>query len=181
MNNLEEKIVNISTLIENQFPSFVSETNRKFISFLSSYYESQETKYQPLDLVTNLLDYYNIGYFTSGQLIDSTKLTSSINSSVTTISVSSTNGFPETNGYIQIGTEIIFYRTKTSTQFVDCVRGTSAFLVETIPVSQVVYTNSVSTNHVENDTVLNLAYTFTEEFLRRIKSEIAPNIPENLV
>jgi hypothetical protein len=181
MNNLEEKIVNISTLIENQFPSFVSETNRKFISFLSSYYESQETKYQPLDLVTNLLDYYNIGYFTSGQLIESTKLISNINSNINTIGVSSTDGFPETNGYIQIGSEIVFYRTKTPTQFVDCVRGTSAFLVETIPLSQVVYTNSVSTNHNENDTVLNLAYTFTEEFLRRIKSEIAPNIPENLV
>ena len=52
MNSLKEKIVDISTLIERQLPSFVSEQNPKFISFLSSYYESQETKYGYLDIWT---------------------------------------------------------------------------------------------------------------------------------
>ncbi len=181
MNHLEEKIVNLSTLIESQFPSFVREASPKFISFLSSYYESQEVKYQPLDIIKNILDYYNVSYFSKIELTENTKLTSNINNSVTTITVESTNGFPVSNGYIRINDEIIFYRTKTDTQFLNCVRGTAAFLVETIPLSQVVYTSSKSSSHDQNDIVENLAYTFTEEFFRRIKSEIAPNIPENLV
>jgi len=181
MNHLEEKIVNLSTLIESQFPSFVREASPKFISFLSSYYESQEVKYQPLDIVKNILDYYNISYFSKLELSESTKLTANISDTASTITVEDTSGFPVSNGYIRINQEIIFYKTKTSTQFLNCIRGTSAFLVETIPVSQVVYTSSASSIHNQNDVVENLAYTFTEEFFRRIKSEIAPNIPENLV
>ena len=88
MNNLKEKIVNISSLIEKQLPNFVSEDNPKFISFLNSYYESQEVKYGSLDLVSNLIDYYNIGYYNVNTLIEHTTLTSNITDISTTISVS---------------------------------------------------------------------------------------------
>ena len=63
MKYLEEKTSNVSILVENQFPSFVRENNSKFIEFISSYYESQENKYNSLDVASNLIDYYNIGYY----------------------------------------------------------------------------------------------------------------------
>ena len=149
MNSLKEKIVDISTLIENQLPSFVIETNPKFVSFLSSYYESQESRYGYLDIVKNFIEYYNIGYYHPSKLIESTLLSATISASDTTISVDSTIGFPEKNGYISIDDEIIFYRTKTQTQFVDCVRATSAFVLESSPFNQIAYnTGSIAEQHL---------------------------------
>ena len=69
--------------------------------FLNSYYESQETKYNSLDLVKNFIEYYNIGSYTSNSLIQSTKLSQELLSSQTTITVDSTLGFPEQNGYLK--------------------------------------------------------------------------------
>ena len=97
---LEEKTSNVSTLIEDQFPIYVQENNPKFIKFLTSYYESQEGQYQPLDIVSNLVEYYNIGYYRPGRLIESNKLSAALTDSATTIDVISTVGFPKKNGYI---------------------------------------------------------------------------------
>ena len=79
MKYLEEKTSNVSILVENQFPQFVKETNAKFLNFVSGYYESQEGKYQPLDIAANLVEYYNIGHYRSTTLIKSTKLNESSN------------------------------------------------------------------------------------------------------
>lgn len=189
MRNLEEKLVNLSTLVGSQFPTFVSQTNQKFIGFLSSYYESLETKYQPLDIIKNLIEYYNIKNYTATDLVSGTKLTASVDLDDTVLQVESTKGFPDTNGYIKINGEIIFYRTKTLTTFNGCVRGTSAFVLETVPSTNVILTNSevnLNTNttvhsHDIGDVVDNIAYTFTAEFLRRITAELSPDLPQNLV
>jgi hypothetical protein len=181
MNSLKEKIVNISSLIEKQLPNFVSQDNPKFISFLNSYYESQETKYNSLDLVTNLINYYNIGSYTLASLTQYTNLQSHLTDSSDIITVISTKGFPDKNGYLSIDGEIIFYKEKTATQFIDCVRGTSAFVFESVPYNQVVYKQgSVAVSHAGGSQVVNIAYYFTQEFLKRIKSEISPILPEVL-
>jgi hypothetical protein len=181
MTSIKEKVANISSLIEKQLPDFVVEDNPKFISFLSSYYESQEIKYNSLDLISNLIDYYNIGSYSINDLTQYTNLQSEIANTSDTITVISTHGFPSKNGYISINGEIIFYKEKTNTEFLNCVRGTSAFIFESIPYSQVVYKQgSVASSHIKNSQVVNIAYYFTQEFLRRIKSEISPNLPEVL-
>lgn len=181
MNSLKEKIVDISTLIERQLPSFVAEQNPKFISFLSSYYQSQETKYGYLDIIKNFIEYYNIGYYSPDKLIEFTKLSSTISSSSTTITVDSTIGFPDKNGYVLIDEEFIFYKSKTKTQFLNCVRGTSAFVLENTSYDQITYkTGSEPLAHSSGVNVTNIGYNFVQEFLRRIKAEISPTIPENL-
>lgn len=181
MRYLEEKRSSVSLLIENQFPSFLKDSNSKFLKFLESYYESLENSYQPLDIVSNLIQYYNIGYYRSNQLVEKTTITSNLLKTDTTITVSSTLGFPLTNGYIKIDDEIIFYKEKTETQFLDCVRGTSALVLENIPQSQVILVNSTTEEHASGTDVINVAYTYSSEFFRRIKSEIANLIPEKLI
>lgn len=177
---LEEKTSNVSILIENQFPSYVQENNQKFLQFLASYYESQENKYQPLDIASNLVDYYNISYYRPSKLIKQTTLSGNLLKTSTTINVASTDGFPETNGYIQIGNEIIFYRTKTQTSFVDCERGTSALILENIPKSEIFLRNSTASEHKSGVNVVNTAFAYANEFFTRIKSELAPLLPEVL-
>lgn len=180
MKFLVDKTVDLSYLIENQFPQFVREDSSTFITFLKSYYESQELKNQPLDIAENLIEYYNISHFRKSELVEKTELSSDINDSVTTITVSSTKGFPD-KGYIQIENEIIYYGSKTETQFKDCVRGTSALLLTSVPLSEVSLSTSDNQNHFAKDQVINTAFAYTNEFLRRVKSEIAVGIPENLV
>lgn len=182
MKYLEERTSNVSILVENQFPSFVRENNSKFIEFISSYYESQENKYNSLDIASNLIDYYNIGYYRKDKLVKYVKLneTSNISKTSTTINVESTKGFPDKNGYIKINDEIIFYKSKNNSQFLDCIRGTSTLVLNKKVISEVTLENSVSSEHNKNSLVKNVAYDFTEEFLQRIKSELAPLIPEVL-
>ena len=63
MKNLRDKTVDLSVLIENQFPQFVREDASTFIEFIKSYYQSLELKNQPLDIAKNLIDYYNVSHF----------------------------------------------------------------------------------------------------------------------
>ena len=180
MKYLSDHSVDLSHLIENQFPQYVREDSATFIKFIKAYYESQELKNSPLDIAQNLIEYYNIGYYKKAELIENTKLNGNIADSATTITVDSTVGFPD-KGYIQIDDEIVYYGSKTDTTFVDCVRGTSALVLSNIPLSQLSLTTSLAEDHLDNTIVTNIAYEFTSEFFRRIRSEIAVLIPENLV
>ncbi len=182
MKYLEEKTSNVSILVENQFPSFVRENNSKFIEFISSYYESQENKYNSLDVASNLIDYYNVGYYRKDKLVKYVKLneTSNISKTLTTINVESTKGFPDKNGYIKINDEFIFYKSKNNSQFLDCIRGTSSLVLNKKVISEIKLENSVASEHDKTSLVRNIAYDFTEEFLQKIKSELAPLIPEVL-
>ena len=180
---LEDNTSTVSKLIENQFPYYVQENTPKFLKFLTSYYESQEGQYQPFDIASNLLDYYSISYYRPNRLTENTVLTGNLSNSSTTVSVKSTQGFPHKNGYIKIGNEIIFYRDKTATTFTNCVRGTKALVLDNIPKSHLTLTTTTAAEHLSslNTTkVINLAYYFANEFVDRIKKEIAPFIPEVL-
>ena len=180
---LEDNTSTVSKLIENQFPYHVQENTPKFLKFLTSYYESQEGQYQSFDIASNLLDYYSISYYRPNRLTENTVLTGNVSLSTTSISVKSTQGFPHRNGYIKIGNEIIFYRDKTATSFTNCVRGTKALVLDNIPKSHLTLTTSTAAEHLSNlstTKVINLAYYFANEFVDRIKKEIAPFIPEVL-
>jgi hypothetical protein len=178
MNYTKDKISLISNSVDYQFPSFVREDNLLFVSFLKNYYKSLESKFQPLDLVSNLIEYYNIEYFTPTNLVKSTTLTSLIGNDTVTIPVKSTKGFPERDGFIKIGSEIIYYKSKTNTSFIGCKRGSSAFTFLDRKRGTLNYTTSTKSAHSNNSEVLNLGHIFAEEFFKRAKSELIPNIPE---
>tara|TARA_A100000164_G_scaffold354773_1_gene362679 strand:- start:16997 stop:31330 length:14334 start_codon:yes stop_codon:yes gene_type:complete len=180
MKFLSDNSVDLSHLIDNQFPQFVREDNSTFIKFIKAYYESQELKNSPFDIAQNLIEYYNIGFYKKSELVENTNLNGNIANSATTINVDSTVGFPD-KGYIQIDDEIVYYGSKTTTSFTSCVRGTSALILTNIPLSQVSLKTSLAETHLDNAVVTNVAYEFTSEFFRRIRSEIAVTIPENLV
>lgn len=170
----------VSERIEDKIPNYILETYPLFGKFLKNYYESLESKYQSLDLIDNLLEYYNIQNYSPKDLVESTVLTSKLDLSLDTINVISTVGFPKTNGYIKIDNEIIFYREKTSTSFTGCSRGSSAITSYNRSSGEVTFSDSVAANHNKNAAVVNLAYIFTKEFITRFKTEILPDLPKDL-
>jgi len=178
MYTLQEKISNVSNLVFEQFPQFVQSDNPKFLKFIKLYYRSLEQKYNPLDLTKNLIDYYSVNHFTKSNLVEKTSLREELSTTDTTISVTSTYGFPEKDGYILIDNEIIFYKTKTETEFQNCVRGYSAFVLDYF--KNVEFTSSEVDIHSEFSEVINIAYGFVNEFLRRVKFELLPDIPQTL-
>lgn len=67
-----------------------------------------------LDTTTSLFDLKNNA---------STALAIGVNNSATTITVTSTSGFPSTGSFTLNGAEIVYYTSKTSTTFTGCLRG----------------------------------------------------------
>ena len=115
----------ISTLIETQLPEFINTEYELFGNFLTRYYESLEIQGGPLDIANNLDVYTNIDYYESNLLKQSTTLNGNHSASETTLVVDDATSFPEENGYIKIGSEICFYKTRTANSFVDVRRGVS--------------------------------------------------------
>lgn len=105
-----------------------------------------------------------------------TFLTSDVSFSDSTINVATTYGFPESNGLIKIDSEIILYKSKTSTSFVDCTRGFSGITSyrSTSRPDQLVFSTSEIAEHSNNSSVQNLSTLLLKEFLYKLKKQLIP-------
>ena len=79
-----------------------------FSKVVEKYYEQLELRGQPLDVIQNITKYRDIDFYEKNLLNESTVTTSNISATDTTVSVVDATSFPETNGYIKIGDEILF-------------------------------------------------------------------------
>ena len=108
---MPEKRVQLNQIVKNQLPSYVQEDFPLVGEFLSQYYQGQEYKGGPADLIQNIDSYVKLSE--CGSLIKSTNTTAAAGISTSTIFVSNTTGFPDNYGLIKINDEIITYETKT--------------------------------------------------------------------
>ena len=168
-----ENKVKVQDIINNQIPEFISSENPKFSEFLKQYYISQEIQGGNTDLVENLIEYIRLDNLNSNTLNDSSTLSASISSTDSTIYVSSTKGFPKNYGLIQIGSEIITYKSKTSSSFVDCIRGFSG--VDQYQ-QEINFSSTNASSHNSGSNVINLSVLFLKEFYTKIKSSILPEL-----
>lgn len=166
----------ISSNIINQVPNFIADEYPLFVDFIQTYYQGLENSGQPLDLVNNLLEYLDVDTLQS-DIKETCKVSTSISLTDTTITVDSTNGFPDTDGLIQINSEIILYKAKTQTQFLNCSRGISGV---TNLGSTFEYNYSSKSEHAENSLVYNLSYLFLLYFFSKIKNNYLPFFDKNL-
>lgn len=173
---MDIKRVKINDLLESQIPEFLNEESPLFKEFLKSYFLSLETKSGAIDIVKNLPFYKNIDNFNYETLNPGTTLTSSILSFDNIINVTSTIGFPEKFGLIKINDEIITYKSKTATSFVDCFRGFSGIdSLKSLENSKfLVFSKTSSNEHVTGAVVYNLSNLFIQEFFTKFKSEFLP-------
>lgn len=165
-----------SSSISSQLPSFIVSEYPLFLDFIQSYYQGLERSGEPLDLVNNLLKYLDVDFY-QNEIREEAVLTSNLSIDGTTVTVDSTDGFPDVDGLIQINSEIILYKTKTDTQFLSCSRGVSG-------VTQIEgnfeYSYSTPSQHTLNSKVVNLSYLFILYFLSKIKKEYLPFFDKNL-
>jgi hypothetical protein len=156
-----------------------------YVEFVKKYYEQLECSGQPLDIINNLSKYLDLDTYDK-ELFKSYTYTSSsvVLNTDTTINVLDTTGFPETNGYILIDDEAIFYRSKTNTSFLECYRnvgGTTRLgdLYSKSDVKTVEYKDlGVGVVHAANTTVRNISNLFLYAFVKNFESQYLSSFPE---
>ena len=165
----------VSDRIFAQFPQFVREDYSTFVDFIKKYYGSQELKGNPLDIVQNWDQYYNIDQY--GDLVTETNLISTATASATSIDVTNTRDFPN-EGLIKIGNEIIYYNGKISTSFQNCVRGFSG--VSSVgSTADFVFEETAAETHATGATVTNLNNIFPLYILEKFKEQFLANYPKD--
>ena len=163
-----DKRVKVQQIIENQIPEFLLSESPKSVDFLKQYYISQEYQGGPIDLTDNLDQYIKLDNLTPEVVVGETKLSSGISTSDTTVTVTTTKGFPNEYGLFKIENEVVTYTGITTNSFTGCIRGFSGittYHAENSP-SELVFTDSSAINHDNDATVVNLSALFLKEFYK---------------
>ena len=176
-----ESRVKIQDIISNQLPEFVLDESPKTVDFLKQYYISQEYQSGPIDISDNLDQYLKLSNLTPEVVVDSTTLNSTITSTDTTISVSSTKGFPNQYGLLKIDDEIITYTGITANSFTGCIRGFSGIVKyrQSLNPEELSFSSSTAAEHQSNSSIQNLSSLFLKEFYKKLKTTFTPGL-ENI-
>ena len=170
--------IKISSIVANQLPGFVKEEFPLVGEFLSQYYLSLEGQGSTLDILQNIDQYIKVDSLTN--LTDSTTISSDVDFVDETITVTSTYGFPQSYGLIQIDSEIITYTGITTNSFTGCVRGFSgitSYRGLNTP-DELVFSQSGISTHSSGSTVNNLSVIFLKEFLNKVKKQVTPGFED---
>ena len=162
----------ISSLIKDQLPDFIVTEYDNFAKILEGYYQQIESTGQPVDLISNLSTYRDIDFYEKHLLKERTTLEVSINTTDETITVADAQSFPDRNGYIKIGDEILFYKERTDTQFKEVSRGISGSTKLGDLYTETSFISSESLSHTKGVNVDNLSHLFLLKFYEKFKITI---------
>ena len=169
---------NISTLIESQLPAFIASEYQDFSKFVEKYYEHLETRGGPLDIISNVTKYRDINFYEKNLLKQKTKVTVSVQEGASTIVVEDATSFPEENGYIKIGNEICFYKTRTDTEFQEVSRGVSGNTTLGDLYDESNFVTTQAEPHYVNDEVHNISNLFLYALVKNFESQYLGGFPE---
>ena len=172
------KTKRISTLIESQLPQFISTEYELFGKFVQKYYEAQEVQGGALDVITNLQKYADINFYEKNILKQHDVLATTITSSDTTITVTDAQSFPKKNGYIRIDNEIIFYATRTDTEFQECSRGVSGNTTLGDLYNSSNFTSTEAASHNSGQKVYNVSNLFLYALVKNFEKQYLGSFPE---
>ena len=177
-----ESRVKIQDIISNQLPEFVLDESPKAVDFLKQYYISQEYQGGPVDIVENLDEYLKVDNLTPDVVVGFTTLSSNISIDDTTITVSSTKGFPNQYGLLKIDSEIITYTGITPNTFTGCVRGFSGITSYHADLNEeeLVFSTSTAASHSSGAKIQNLSSLFLKEFYKKLKFTYTPGFEDRV-
>jgi len=103
-------------------------------------------------------------------------LTKRVLAGTSTINVSSTTGWPDSYGLLKIDNEIITYKSKNETQFLECARGFSGIdqISKEDNAEFLNFEITTADTHALGTTVYNLSNLFLQSFFTRYKTEFLP-------
>ena len=168
----------ISYLIDSQLPDFINEEYELFGKFIQKYYEQLELQGQPYDIVENLETYRDIDFYENNLLNQSTTVTGLVNAGDTTITVADASSFPKNGGYIKIGDEVCFYKSRTDTQFLEISRGVSGTTKLGDLYSFSTFVTTQASSHTNGSTVLNISNLFLYALIKNFETEFLNDFPE---
>ena len=168
----------IASLIESQLPGFITNEYENFSKFVEKYYEHVESAGQPLDILSNLDKYKNIDSYEKNLLQQSTILSSNVLADATTINVEDASSFPEENGYIKIGEEILFYQERTDTQFRVVSRGVSGNTTLGDLYHSSTFVTTAAAAHYTGDVVQNISNLFLYALVKEFEKTYLGSFPE---
>ena len=179
---MSTKKIQFNNIVQNQLPQYVINEYPLVVDFLKTYYQGQEYKGGPIDLVQNIDSYVKVGEQTN--LTQYVGLGASIGVNNDTIQVDMKNnptgtlGFPDSYGLLKINDEIITYTGITTFAFTGCVRGfvgVTSYQDPTHP-DELVFKISSAEQHDKGDSIQNLSSLFLKEFLVKTKHQLTPGL-----
>ena len=172
--------VKIGDILSNQLPEFVQDESPLAVDFLKQYYISQEFQGSSGDLIDNLDQYLNVDNLTPEVIVDSSTTVGVTTTGAEIINVTSTKGFPNHYGLLQIDGEIITYTDSTPNSFIGCKRGFSGITSYHSDTNKedLVFNSSVASEHTSSSTVKNLSSLFLKEFYKKFKKTFLPGLEE---
>jgi hypothetical protein len=168
----------LSSLIESQLPGFIQYEYENFSKFVEKYYEQQESFGQPLDIISNLNKYRDINFYEKNLLNQQSTLASSITADATTLTVVDGSSFPEENGYIQIGDEILFYQDRNGNVLESVSRGVSGNTTLGDLYTKSEFVTTAAAPHYQGDVVRNISNLFLYALVKEFEKTYLAEFPE---
>ncbi|MBI51748.1 MAG: hypothetical protein CL779_00825 [Chloroflexi bacterium] len=193
-----------SSQVDSTLPNFIVENYANFVAFMEKADESEERLGFGQNLLQGLQRYRNFDTYEHG-IVEYGILSSNLgvgedtgNSSLETnysqdivtsqgdsiltddsstfFTLEDGYGFPETNGVVLIGEEVILYRKKEGNLFTGLTRGASGTTVLQTFTSPGKYVDSPSTPHTSGSVVHNLSVLFLSAMLETITESFTDNL-----
>lgn len=168
----------LSSLIESQLPGFIQYEYENFSKFVEKYYEQQESSGNPLDIVSNLSKYRDINFYEKNLLNQQSSVVSSITADETTLELVDGSSFPEENGYIQIGEEILFYQNRSGNVLEEVSRGVSGNTTLGDLYNKSSFVTTAAAPHYTGDVVRNISNLFLYALVKEFEKTYLSEFPE---
>ena len=168
----------LSSLIESQLPGFIINEYDNFSKFIEKYYEQQESVGQPIDIISNLSKYRDIDTYEKNLLKQSTTLSANIAADSDTLELTDGVGFPEENGYIKIGEEILFYQSREGNVLNTVSRGVSGNTTLGDLYNESRFVTTSAAPHYTGDVVYNISNLFLYALVKEFEKTYLASFPE---
>jgi hypothetical protein len=168
----------LSSLIESQLPGFIQYEYENFSKFVEKYYEQQESAGQPLDIISNLNKYRDINFYEKNLLKQQSTLVTTITADATTLEIADASSFPEENGYIQIGDEMLFYQSRSGNVLEEVSRGISGNTTLGDLYTKSSFVTTAAAPHYTGDVVRNISNLFLYALVKEFEKTYLSEFPE---
>lgn len=172
---MKEIIVTPSSQVDSSLPHYIYENYSDFVKFMTKSAESEERIGFGQDILQNLQKYRNFDTY-KNEIVQFGTLKDTISASDDELTLADGYGFPENNGVMLIGDEIVLYQTKEGNTFYGLERGAPGTKVLPTFRSTGEYVKTVAAEHAVGSKVTNLSVLFLVAMLDTIHKSFTPNI-----